>query len=281
VAVVSDGEFPANVYPWLALERARGVRTRVVPCRDGLPDEGALLAALDEPGVRLLAVSWVQFATGHRAALARLGRACRERGVWFVVDAIQGVGAAPLDVRACDVDVLACGGQKWLLSPWGTGFAWVRRELATQLEPPAAGWISVRGAEDFGRLTDYDLAWRDDARRFEVGTLPHQDYVAFNESVALLLELGVDAVAEHVARLVGRVVEWALANPRLARLVTPADAAARAGIVALAPADFAAAADRLQRAGVVFSPREGMVRLAPHCFNTADEVDVALRALEG
>ena len=94
-----------------------------------------------------------------------------------------------LDVRASAIDVLACGGQKWLLSPWGTGFAYVRRELVTQLEPPAAGWISVRGAEDFGRLTDYELAWRDDARRFEVGTLPHQDYVALDESVGLLLEL--------------------------------------------------------------------------------------------
>ena len=281
VVVVSDGEFPANVYPWLALERARGVCTRLLPCRDGLPDEDALLAALDDPAVRLLAVSWVQFSTGARADLARLGRACRERGVWFVVDAIQGVGAAPLDVRACRIDVLACGGQKWLLSPWGTGFAYVRRELIAQLEPPEAGWLSVRGAEDFTRLTDYDLAWLDDARRFEVGTLPHQDYAAVNESVGLLLELGLDAVGAHVAALAGRVVDWTLANPGRARLVTPADAARRAGIVSVVPTDFAAATRRLRAADVVFSPREGMVRLAPHCFNTADDVDTALRALEG
>ena len=281
VVVTSEGEFPANVYPWLALERARGVTTRLVPCVGRLPDEDALLAALDEPRVRLLALSWVGFATGARVDLERLGRACRERGIWFVVDAIQGVGAAPLDVRAGHVDVLACGAQKWLLSPWGTGFAYVRRELVRELEPPAAGWISVRDAEDFGRLTDYDLTWRDDARRFEVGTLPHQDYAALNASVGLLLELGVEAVAAHVEALVGRVVAWAEANPRCARLVTSAEPARRAGIVSLAPQDLAAAVRRLDVAGVVYSAREGMIRLSPHCFNTTDDVDVALRALEG
>jgi selenocysteine lyase/cysteine desulfurase len=139
----------------------------------------------------------------------------------------------------------------------------------------------VRGAEDFESLTRYDLAWRDDARRFEVGTLPHQDWVAANASLELLLELGLDRVAAHVRGLADRVVAWAEANPRLATLVTPADAARRAGVVALAPADFAGAARRLRDAGVVFSPREGMIRLAPHCFNTAADVDAALRALEG
>lgn len=279
--VVSDGEFPANVYPWMALERARGVGLHVVPCAGRLPDEDALLAALDRPGVRALAVSWVAFASGAMLDLARLGAACRERGIWFVVDAIQGAGAAPLDVRACAIDVLACGAQKWLLSPWGTGFAYVRRELVAQLEPPDVGWLAVRAAEDFDRLTDYALTWRDDARRFEVGTLAHQDYAAVNESLELLASLGAAAVSAHVAALVQRVVNWALANPSRARLVTPAGAARRAGIVSVVPADAAAAARRLTAAGVVCSAREGMIRLAPHAFNTAADVDVALRALEG
>ncbi|HEX5581314.1 MAG TPA: aminotransferase class V-fold PLP-dependent enzyme, partial [Gemmatimonadaceae bacterium] len=194
VVVTSDGEFPANVYPWMALA-PRGVRLELVPRRDGLPDEDALVAALDRPGVRCLAISWVSFSTGYRVDLARLGRECRARGIWFVVDGIQGVGAAPLDVRACEVDVLASGAQKWLLSPWGTGFAYVRRELVTDLEPPAAGWLQVRGAEDFTRLTEYDLTWRDDARRFEVGSLPYQDYAAAVASLELILEVGVGAIA--------------------------------------------------------------------------------------
>jgi selenocysteine lyase/cysteine desulfurase len=88
----------------------------------GLPDESAILDALDQPRIKVLTLSWVSFATGYTFDLARVGRACRDRGIYFVVDAIQGVGARPLDVHACHIDVLACGGQKWLLSPWGTGF---------------------------------------------------------------------------------------------------------------------------------------------------------------
>lgn len=280
VVVTSDREFPANVYPWMALERSRGVRLQLVPCAGELPDEEALLAALDGPRVRALAISWVSFGSGYRVELQRLGAACRERGIHFVVDAIQGVGAAPLDLRALHVDVLACGGQKWLLSPWGTGFTYVRRELVTALQPPDAGWLAVEGSEDFSRLVDYDLAWREEARRFEVGTLPYQDFVGAVASLDLLLALGPDAIARHVTGLVDRVVAWARGRDDV-RLITPADPARRAGIVSLAPCDPAAAVRRLDAAGVVYSLREGAVRLAPHCFNTAEEIDAALEALEG
>ncbi|MDQ4079301.1 MAG: aminotransferase class V-fold PLP-dependent enzyme, partial [Gemmatimonadota bacterium] len=119
VVVSPDREFPANVYPWMALAR-EGIVYQRIPCTStGLPDENALLAALDRPRVKVLALSWVSFATGYTCDLAKLGHACREREVFFVVDAIQGVGARTLDARACHIDILACGGQKWLLAPWG------------------------------------------------------------------------------------------------------------------------------------------------------------------
>ena len=111
VIVTPDREFPANVYPWMALAERRGATYRRVPCVDGLADEDALIRALDEPDVRVLSVSWVSFETGLKLDLARLGDECRKRGIWFVVDAIQGVGAAPIDVSKCHIDFLACGGQ--------------------------------------------------------------------------------------------------------------------------------------------------------------------------
>jgi cysteine desulfurase / selenocysteine lyase len=272
-----DREFPANIYPWMALERL-GVRFELIPCRDGLPDEDALLRAMERPDVRLVTTSWVSFATGFRADLATLGRACKERGLFLVVDAIQGLGAATLDVRACGVDVLACGGQKWLLSPWGSGFAYVRRELVGALEPSSVGWMAVRGAEDFSRLVDYDFTLRDDARRFEVLTLDYAAIVGMIASLELLQELGRDAVAEHVRRLADRIVAWA--EPRDdVRLVTPAGQNRRAGIVSVAPRDPPAASARLKAAGVIHSLREGAIRLAPHCYNTDDEIDRALAAL--
>ena len=278
VVVTSDREFPANIYPWMALE-SRGVTLRRVPCVDGLPDEDAIVRALDDPRVKALTISWVAFATGYRVDLARLGAACRERGIWFVVDAIQGVGAATLDVSRLPIDILACGGQKWLLSPWGSGFVYVRRELVERLEPQAVGWLSTAAAENFERLTDYDLTWLPDARRFEVITLPFQDFAGFNASLELILEIGIDAVASRVTSLVDAVAGWARARPNV-KLVTPADRARRAGIVAVRPRDVKRTAERLSKASVSFSVREGAIRLSPHFYNTADEIETALEAMD-
>ena len=277
-----DREFPANVYPWMALQRQVGVELRLVPCTETrLPDEEALLREIErEPRVKAVSVSWVSFATGYRVDLERIGAACRERGIYFVVDAIQGLGALTLDLSRCHVDVLACGAQKWLLSPWGTGFVYVREELLGRLEPSSVGWMSVRGSDDFARLVDYDFTYRDDARRFEVITLPFQDFAGYDASLELLLELGPVAVAKHVAGLADRIVRWA-GSRRDVRLVTPRDPALHAGIVSLVPADAAASSARLTAAGVSHSLREGAIRLSPHCYNTGVEVDGALAVLEG
>src|SRR5690606_20815704 len=275
----SDREFPANVYPWMALERRKGVVYRRVPYAGGVADEEGILRALDEPRVKVLTISWVSFETGLKVDLERLGAACRDRGIWFVVDAMQGVGGAPLDVRRAHVDLLACGGQKWLLSPWGTGFLYVRHERIAQLEPQPVGWMSVRSSEDFTRLCDYDLTWYDDARRFEVITLPFPDFAGLNASLELLHRFGLREVYRLVAERTAQIVEWASRHKDV-RLVTPADPSRRAGIVSLVPRDPAAASRRLFEGGVVHAMREGAIRLAPHFYLTAGEVDLALRALE-
>jgi selenocysteine lyase/cysteine desulfurase len=276
VVLTFDREFPANIYPWMARERD-GVRLERIPCVDGLPDEARLLEEIGRAEVRAVSVSWVQFHNGWVADLARIGRRCRERGVWFVVDGIQGVGARELDLGALEVDILACGAQKWLLSPWGTGFVWVRDGLVRELEPASVGWMSVRGSDDFAHLVDYDLVWRDDARRFEMVTLPFQDFAGMDASLELLLELGSAAVARRVEALTGRIVEWARGRDGL-RLLTPPER--RAGIVSIVPAgDAAAVSRRLTAAAVAHSQREGAIRLSPHCYNSDDEVDRALEVL--
>lgn len=275
VVVTPDREFPANVYPWMALEQSRGVVYRRVPHVDGLASEAALIQALDEPRVRALSLSWVSFETGLRLDLATLGAACRERGITFIVDAIQGVGTAPLDVHACHVDFLACGGQKWLLSPWGTGFLYVRRELVRQLAPTIVGWMAVKGSVDFTRLCDYELDWFDDARRFEVITLPFQDFAGFNASQEWFAETGYTRIHELIAERTAQIVAWADATPGV-RLVTPREPERRAGIVSVVPPDAVSASERLWAAQVPHSLREGAIRLAPHFYTTAGDLDRAL-----
>ena len=279
VVLTPDREFPANVYPWMQLAKRRGVVYRRIACCDGDVDEQALRRELEDPAVRALAVSWVGFATGYTVDLEALGRACRARGAFFIVDAIQGLGPLTLDARACHVDILACGAQKWLLSPWGSGFVYVRRELIERLEPNVVSWMAVQGSDDFTRLVDYDLTWRDDARRFELITLPYQDFAGMNASLELLHELGPQAVADHVAHLADIIVLWAAAQ-RDVELATPSTPRHRAGIVALRMPNASAVSEALKAAKVTHSLREGAIRLSPHFYNTRDEVRWALEVIE-
>ncbi|HEU4722203.1 MAG TPA: aminotransferase class V-fold PLP-dependent enzyme, partial [Gemmatimonadaceae bacterium] len=255
----------------------RGYGVRTVPARDGLLDEEGVLAALDEPGARVLSLSWVGFATGFVADLERLGAACRARGIRFVVDAMQGIGILPLDVRRAGIDLLACGGQKWLLAPWGTGFTYVNPDLLDAVVPQPVSWMAVRGADDFSSLVEYDLTWRDGARRFESITLPFQDFAGMAASLGLLAELGLGAVSAHVAALVADLAAGAQAAG--VQVVTPTDR--RAGIVALRPADVRAASERMRAAKVIHSVRQGVIRLSPHCYSTSGEIQAAIAALSG
>jgi cysteine desulfurase/selenocysteine lyase len=277
VVVIPDLEFPANVYPWMAASRARGFELRQLPQPDGVLDDELLLASLDDPRVRVLALSWVGFATGARADIERLGESCRERGVWFVVDGIHGVGPLTLDVSRTKIDLLACGGQKWLLSPWGTGFTYVSDAAMERLTPQPVSWMAVRGSDDFSTLLDYDLTWRGDARRFEQITLPFQDFAGMAASLGLLKELGAAAVAAHVAKMVGLLASGA--EQRDIGVVAPAGR--RAGIVTVRPANVEAVSARLTDALVTHSLREGTIRLSPHCYSTPGEIDSALVALTG
>jgi len=271
-------EFPANIYPWMAAAKRRGFEFRILPAPGGVPSQDELLAEIEKPRTKAVAISWVEFASGFRFDLETVGAACRRRGVTFVVDAIQGLGPATLDVRASSIDILACGAQKWLLSPWGTGFVYVREELIGGLEPVFPSWLAVRGSDDFSRLVEYDMTWRDDARRFEFITLPFQEFAGLNASRDLFFEIGPAEIARYTTSLATRIVEWATTNR--VEIVTPADPGHRAGIVAVRVSDGPAASARLKAAGIVHSFREGAIRLAPYFFNTIGEVDRAVSLLK-
>jgi selenocysteine lyase/cysteine desulfurase len=276
--LVSDKEFPANVYPWMRL-RELGVEMELVPTTpDGWPDEARLLERLADPRVRVLAVSLVQFSNGYLVDLAALSAATRRTGVYLVVDAIQGVGQVPLDLSRTEVDVLACGAQKWLLSPWGSGFVYVRRELIPRLSPPVTGWMAFEGTDDFTRLTSYHDTLRGDARRFELITLPYQDFAGMNASLALLHELGVRRIAEHLQTLHVPVLEWA--DRTGVRVVSPRGARGT-GILCVAPERVDQAFRALKAARIICSLREGAIRLSPHAYNTVAEMERVVEVLEG
>jgi cysteine desulfurase/selenocysteine lyase len=278
VVLVSDKEFPANVYPWMRLGD-RGVRMELVPTTpEGWPDEARILERLRDPRVRVLAVSLVQFSSGYLVDLERLSAATRETGAFLVVDAIQAVGQLPLDLSRVQVDVLACGGQKWLLSPWGSGFLYVRRELIGRLDPAITGWLAFEGTDDLSRLTRYDDTLRSDARRFELMTLPYQDVAGLGTSLDLLLELGIERIRDHIRSLHQPVLAWAERSG--ARVVSPRGAH-ESGILCVAPGGVQEVHRRLKLSRIVCSLREGAIRFSPHCYNTVDEMERVAHALAG
>lgn len=278
VVLVSDREFPANVYPWLRL-RESGIEVELVPTTSiGWPDEARLLERLEDPRVRAIAVSLVQFSNGYRVDLAAISAATRRTGAYLVVDAIQAVGQLPVDLSRTPVDVLACGGQKWLLSPWGSGFVYVRRDLIPTLSPPVTGWMAFEGTDDFTRLTTYNDTLRADARRFELITLPYQDFAGMNASLGLVLELGVARIQAHLQRLHEPVLAWA---ERTGVPVVSPIGEHGSGILCLAPGEVGESFRRLKAARIICSLREGAIRLSPHGYNTVEEMERVVSVLDG
>lgn len=278
--LVSDREFPANVYPWLALRETRGARVDVVPAdARGNPDEARLLEELARGDVSILAISAVQFTSGWVADLASLGRACRQHGAFLVVDAIQALGQVPLDVRACQVDVLATGCHKWMCSPFGTGFTYVRRELVERMEPRVVGWTSLTASANLERVLDYRPGWVEGARRFEVATQPWQDYAGMAESVELVLEAGPARIRAHVRALLEPLAAWV--QERGMETVRDPRPERRSGIFAFTGADAPGAYRALQRAEVGCVLREGAVRLSPHLYNQPEDIGRVMDVLDG
>lgn len=277
IVLVSDREFPANVYPWLGLRR-RGVEVELVPTTvSGWPDEAHLLERLTDARVRVLAISFVQFSNGYRADLAMLRDACRANGTFLVVDAIQGLGQQPLDVHELGIDMLASGAQKWLLSPWGSGFLYVRKGLIQQLDPPFAGWMAFEGMDDYTRLTDYSRKPRTDARRFEVGTLPFQAMVGMTESIRLLLELGIDRIRDYLCEIRRPLLD--AAREGVFELTSPTDPVHSCSIVCVRTRHVVESYRALKHAGIVCVLREGSIRLSPHCYNTKEEIERVVEML--
>lgn len=277
--VTAACEYPANVYPWMNLGR-RGVELRLVPPRpDGRVAPGDLLARCDG-GTRVLALSWVQYATGFRSDLAALAAACRERDVLFVVDAIQGLGSLALDVEATGVDAVAAAGHKWLLGPEGSALLYLGPRAVERLVPVRAGVRSMVDKLAWDRLA---LDFAPGALAWECGTMNVYGILALGESIRELLAVGPAEVERRVLaavdRLAGRLpaAGFAVASPR--------GAGERSGIlsVELPPRDPAPNVDAVVRraaaAGVVVSARAGRVRLSPHVYTSDEDLDRAVAAL--
>ncbi len=262
------GEFPANYYPWKALE-SKAVRLKLVQQEEGEIRLESIARALS-PRTRVVAVSFVQFLSGFRLDLCKLGELCEENRVLLVVDAIQGWGAFPVDVKSARIAGLAAGGHKWLTGPAGCGVLFVREDLASTMQPSTVGWWSVEGWEDFASR---EPVWRKGAGRFEYGTPNYAGIYGLGAALELLAEAGLEAISERVLELTGRLRRGLLQMGY--HIYGPTVPETCSGIVTFAPRkeDANSLVRRLRAQGVMISARSGMVRVSPHFYNTETEID--------
>lgn len=269
--VIAANEFPSNRLPWEALGD-RGV-TVVEVALSAVAPEAALLAACTAR-TRVMAVSSVQYATGLRLDLQRLGAGCRQRGIALCVDAIQGLGIIPHDVDTMAIDFLMADGHKWLLAPEGLALFYCAPRWRPQLRLHQHGWRMTETPGDFSRREWTPAA---NARRFEPGSPNMLGIHALSASLALLAEIGTETIEQRVlarAECLFAAIERA---PALT-LLTDTTPGRYAGIVTFCHRELSNEAmhDTLTRAGVVCAMRGGGIRFSPHCYNDMKQLERAI-----
>ena len=262
--VCFEEEFPANVYPWLRLER-QGVKITWARATDSLD-------SLDEKirGARLVALSFVQFLTGYRADLNAIGKICKDRGAFFFVDAIQGLGVFPLDVRAANIGAFAADGHKWLLGPEGCAVLFVAKEWQDAIEPVEVGWTNFEGFDKYQGRTS---VLRPDAGRYENGSLNTIGCYGLRASLDLILDIGVANISAKVQALGDRLAEGAVRKGyEVLGHRTPTTGA---GIVSVRKSGIDATElnTQLKQNQVTSAARMGWLRLSPHFYLEPEEID--------
>lgn len=263
-------EFPSNSTPWRRLER-RGVECRIAPT----PEE---IEPLIDERTRIVTVSSVAFHNGLSADVNAIGELCARRNVLFCVDAIQSLGAIPIDVRRANIAFLAADGHKWLCGPEGAAIFFVAEEHRERLEVLESGWTNF---DRRGKFIDCPIDLLPDARRFEAGSLNTNGIYGLRAALELLLEIGIENVEAEVIRLATKLavgleaIGWTVASPR----------PIASGIVGVTPPDVEKRSIRwyhakLETEGVVTAPREGLLRFSPHCYNDDGEIERTVALLK-
>jgi cysteine desulfurase / selenocysteine lyase len=264
VIVAFKEEFAANYFPWKRLE-GQGVEVRWLSIFDDLEKIDAAAK-----GARMLTISFVQYLSGYRVDLVKIGEICSRRGCLFFVDAIQGMGAFPIDVEAAKIDALAADGHKWMLGPEGCGMLYVRAERQDEIEPVQIGWTN------FAHYADYasrDMTLRSDAGRYESGTLNTIGCYGLQSALDLLLEVGIEQIAPDVRALGDRIRAGAEAAGY--ECLGPRSPDTGAGIVAIkhATLDSLLIVRRLKDKNISVTARQGWVRISPHFYNSPEDIE--------
>lgn len=274
--VTFRNEFPSNIYPWLRVGDAFGVEVRMCEERDGRIDLDELISLIDHK-TRIVAVSQIQYASGFRADLERIGRAARLHDALLVVDVIQALGVVPIDVESELVDVAAAACHKWLLTPEGVGLLYLSARARERIQPTLVGWTSVPNPEDFG---NFEQGWNQGTLAWETGTGPIALIHGLEASLKLLSEVGIPRIQAYLETLTDHLCER-LRNTQY-EVVSSRRAREKSQIVCIRHLAGLSSMDlyaHLRKRNIITAPRSDRLRISPHLYNTLDEIDELVTAL--
>jgi selenocysteine lyase/cysteine desulfurase len=271
-------EFPANVYPWLRVRDAFGVEVRWCEERNGRIDLNELIGLIDSK-TRLVAISQIQYASGFRADLERLGRAARAHDALLVVDTIQALGVVPINVELELVDVAAAACHKWLLTPEGVGLLYLSERARERIQPSLVGWTSVPNPEDYD---NFEQGWNKGTLAWETGTLPISLIHGLEASLNLLIEVGTSQIHTHLEMLTDYLCERLREGPY--QIVSSRRPGEKSQIVCIQHTGSLTSMDLyalLKQRNIITAPRGDRLRISPHLYNTLEEIEELVKALPG
>jgi len=274
--VTFSREFPSNIYPWLRIRDVFGVEVRMCEERNGRIDLNELGSLIDR-NTRLVAISHVQFASGFRTDLERLGRFVRQHDALLVVDVIQSLGVVPMNVEAEFVDVAAGAGHKWLLSPEGVGYLYLSDRARERIQPTLVGWVSVPNPEDY---QNFEQGWNRGTLPWETGTGPAALIHGFKASLDLLHRYGPERMETYLAQLTDYLCERVQAKSY--DIVSSRVASEKSQIVCIRHTGSLSAMAlyaQLKQRNIITAPRGDRLRIAPHVYNSLGDIDQLVAAL--
>ncbi len=275
--VTTDMEYPSVVYPWL--KPSLGVQVRYVKSVHGKVSAEDVDKAVDDKTVAV-AVSHVEYVNGFRHDLKTLADIAHKHNALLIVDAIQSLGAVPVDVKQSNVDFLTASCYKWMLGPAGAGYLYVRKDLIGESEPPFIGWASVK-PEVFETTEFWDI-WKlqlsDTASRFEIGSPSFISFIGAATAIQLLLNVGIRNIQRRILNLTRTLIDSV--KDLGYHLTTPDDEKTRSGIVHFLVDKAEDKAKKLGNKGIVVSARSHGLRVAPHFYNTEGDVEQLIRELQ-
>lgn len=274
--VTFRGEFPSNIYPWLRLRDAFGVEVRMCEERDGRIDFDELTGLIDGK-TRLVSISQIQFASGFRMDLERLAVHVRRHDALLVVDVIQGLGVMPLNVDSELIDAAAGASHKWLMAPEGIGYLYLSDRARERVQPTLVGWVSVPDPEDF---QDFEQGWKSGALAWETGTGPAALIYGLKASLELLTGVGTANIARHLEELTDRLCERLKGTSY--EVASSRARGEKSQIVCIRHTQgFSAMAlyAHLKARDIITAPRGDRLRIAPHLYNTPEEIDQLVKSL--